>query len=110
MRVLSCTVRFFDRKKLEHSVQIEAGTVYEAACRAWSKFNLDDYVGEETYKTDDFVVEAKDKPYRVNLEKLLKYLDRGRKGRDDTPHKKKLRWLKTAFIRIKHGEEKPDAS
>jgi hypothetical protein len=40
----------------------------------------------------------------------LKYLDRGRKGRDDTPHKKKLRWLKNAFIRIKHGEEKPDAN
>ena len=59
--------------------------MYEAACRAWSKFNLDDYVREESYKTDAFIVEANNKTYRVNLEKLLKYLDRGRKGRDDSP-------------------------
>ena len=110
MRVRSCLVRFVDRQKLEHSVQVEAATVYEAACRAWSKFSLDDYAREESYKTDDFIVETNNKTYRVNLEKLLKYLDRGKKDRDDTPHKKKLRWLKAAFIRIKHGEEKPDAN
>jgi hypothetical protein len=110
MPVRMCTVRFFDRQKLEHSVRVEAASVYEAACRAWSKFNLDDYVREETYKTDDFIVEVNEKTYRVNLEKILKYLDRGTKGRDDTPHKKKLRWLKTTFIRIRHGEEKPDAN
>src|SRR5580704_11893815 len=104
MRIVACRVRCTNRQNKEHSVRVEGATVYEAACRAWSIFNLDDYVREETYKTDDFIVESNGKTYRVNLEKLLKYLDRGRKGREDTPHKKKLRWLKTAFIRIKHGE------
>lgn len=110
MRVVPCTVRFIDRQKLEHSVQVEAGTVYEAACRAWSKFKLDVQTFEESYKTEAFIVEARGKTYRVNLEKMLAYMDRGRKGRNDTPHKKQLRWLSNAFIRIKHGEESPDAS
>jgi len=42
--------------------------------------------------------------YRVNLEKLLDYLDRGRKGRDDTRHKKWLRRAKDADIRAPCGE------
>jgi hypothetical protein len=110
MPVRPCTVRFFDRQKLEHSVQVEAATVYEAACRGWSKFKLNDQTSEESYKTEEFIVEAAGKAYRVNLEKMLAYMDRGRKGRNDTPRKKRLRWLSDAFIRIKHGEEKPDAS
>jgi hypothetical protein len=99
MRVSSCTVRFFDRQKKEHLVQVEAASVYEAACRAWAIFKTtDEQTREESYKTDDFVVEAGKKTYRVNLEKLLTYLDRGRKGRDDTPKKKRLRRLKDADI------------
>ena len=62
--------------------------MYEAACRAWTKFRLDEAIYEETYKTEEFIVEAADKTYRVKLEKMLAYMDRGRKGRDDTPHKK----------------------
>jgi hypothetical protein len=48
-----------------------------------------------------FVVEGGQKTYRVNLEKLLTYLDRGKKsaGRwDDAPHKKRLRRLKDGDI------------
>jgi hypothetical protein len=110
MRVVPCTVRFTDRQQTEHSVTVEAATVYEAACRGWSKFKLNDQTSEESYKTEEFIVEAAGKTYRVNLEKMLAYMDRGRKGRYDTPHKKRLRWLNDAFLRIKHGEEKPDSS
>lgn len=49
---------------------------------------MDEAIYEETYKTEEFIVEAADKTYRVKLEKMLAYMDRGRKGRDDTPHKK----------------------
>jgi hypothetical protein len=108
--VRKCAVRFFDQQKLEHCVQVEAATLYEAACRGWSKFKLNNETSEESYKTEEFIVEAAGKTYRVNLEKMLAYMDRGRKGRNDTPHKKRLRWLNDAFLRIKHGEEKPDAS
>jgi hypothetical protein len=110
MRVVGCTVRFVDRQNKQHTVRVQAGTLYEAACRAWSKFNLDDETSEESYKTEEFIVEAAGKTYRVNLEKMLAYMDRGRKGRNDTPHKKKLRWLNDAFLRIKHGEEKPETN
>jgi hypothetical protein len=110
MRLVVCTVRFTDRQNKEHAVSVEAATLYEAACRAWSKFKLDDQTFEESYKTEAFMVEAGGKTHRVNLEKMLTYMDRGRKGRSDTPHKKQLRWLNDAFLRIKHGEEKPDAS
>jgi hypothetical protein len=110
MRVVPCTVRFVDRQNKVHSVQVQAATVYEAACRAWSKFKLNDETFEESYKTEEFIVETAGKTHRVNLEKMLSYMSRGRKGRNDTPHKKRLRWLNDAFLRIKHGEEKPDAS
>jgi hypothetical protein len=98
MRVVACTVRFVDRQNNEHAVTVQAGTLYEAACRAWSKFKLDDETFEESYKTETFIVEAGGRTHRVNLEKMLAYMDRGRKGRDDTPHKKRLRWLSDAFI------------
>jgi hypothetical protein len=81
IRVVPCTVRFTDRQNKEHSVTVKAATLYEAA----------------------------GKTRRVNLEKMLAYMDRVRKGREDTPHKQRLRWLSDAFIRIKHGEEKADA-
>jgi hypothetical protein len=110
MRVVPCKVRFTDRQNKEHSGTVQAATLYEAACRAWSKFKLDDETFEESYKTEEFLVESVGKVRRVNLEKMLAYMDRGRKGRNDTPHKKRLRWLSDAFIRIKHGEENPDAS
>jgi hypothetical protein len=109
MRVV-CTVRFVDRQNKRHSVTVEAATVYEATCRGWAKFKLDDEIFEESFKAEEFTIEVAGKTYRVNLEKMLAYMDRGRKGRNDTPHKKKLRWLNDAFIRIKHGEETPDAS
>jgi hypothetical protein len=91
-------------------VTVHAATVYEAACRAWSKFKLNEETFEESFKTEEFIVETTGKTHRVNLEKMLAYMDHGRRGRNDTPHKKKLRWLNDAFIRVKHGEEKPDAS
>jgi|SRR5271170_6857046 len=110
MRLVVCAVRFTDRQNKEHSVAVEAATLYEAACRAWTKFRLDEAIYEESYKTEEFIVEAAGKSYRVNLEKMLAYMDRGRKGRNDTPHKKRLRWLSGAYVRIKRGEEKPEAS
>jgi hypothetical protein len=110
MRVVACMVRFVDRQNKQHSVTVQAVTVYEAACRAWSKFRLDDETFEESYKTEEFIIETPGKAHRVNLEKMLAYMSHGRKGRDDTPHKKRLRWLNDAFLRKKHGEEKPDAS
>ena len=106
MNVRSCVVWFTDRQGKRITAEVQATTVFEAACKAWTKFKLlGQDVLEESYKADYFLVEAAGKTYRVDLEKLLKYTERGRKGRDDTAHKKQLRWLLGAYVRIKHGED-----
>jgi len=98
--VCRCTVRFSDRNGFEHSTEVQAASVYEAACRAWSNFKSVEESAEESYKTKEFVVEVHQDPnvFNVELEKLLEWLDRGRRGHHDTPRKKWLRRLLDASI------------
>jgi hypothetical protein len=83
-----------------HSTEVRAASVYEAACRAWAKFKVDAETKEESFKTREFVVEVRQEPkvFHVEVEKLLAWLDRGRRGRQDTPRKKCLRRLMDASI------------
>jgi hypothetical protein len=53
MRVVPCTVRFSGRQNKQHSVRVEAVTLYEAAYRAWSKFKVNDETFEESYETEE---------------------------------------------------------
>lgn len=94
-RVCACTVRFCDRKGVERSVEVQAASVYEAACRAWAIFKADQGTEEESYKAKEFVVEVYQEPkvFQVEVEKLLAWLERGRRGRRDTPRKQWLRRL-----------------
>jgi hypothetical protein len=95
VRDCACTVRFRDRRGVEHSTEVRASSVYEAACRAWATFKSSEQTEEESYKTEEFIVELREEPktFHVNLEKLLGWLDRGRRGRKDTPRKEQLRRL-----------------
>jgi hypothetical protein len=99
-RVCACTVRFSDRKGFEHSTEVKAASVYEAACRAWANFKSANETEEESFKTKEFVVEVHQDPkvFHVELDKLLAWLDRGRRGSRDTPRKKWLRRLLDASI------------
>ncbi len=99
-RVCRCTVRFSDRRGFEHSTEVRAASVYEAACRAWANFKAAEETEEESYKTKEFVVEVQQDPkvFHVGLEKMLEWLDRGRRGPRDTPRKKWLRRLMEANI------------
>ena len=94
-RVCRCTVRFSDRKGFEHSTEVRAASVYEAVCRAWAIFKSNEETDEESYKTKEFVVEVQLDPkvFHVGLEKLLEWLDPGRRGHRDTPRKIWLRRL-----------------
>jgi hypothetical protein len=94
-RVCACTVTFRDRRGVQHSAEVRAASVYEAACRAWAIFKSAPETEEESYKTDEFIVEVREEPrkFRVNLEKLLDWLGRGRPGVKDTPRKQELRRL-----------------
>jgi hypothetical protein len=94
-RVCVCTVRFCDRKGVEHSTEVRAASVFEAACRAWAVFKSDQGTEEESYKAKEFVVEMHQDPkvFHVELEELLAWLERGRRGHRDTPRKQWLRRL-----------------
>jgi hypothetical protein len=54
-RVCACTVRFCDRKGVEHSAEVKAASVYEAVCRAWAIFKADQGTQEESYRAKEFV-------------------------------------------------------
>lgn len=99
-RVCRCTVRFSDRRGFEHSTEVPASSVYEAACRAWAVFKSDAGTGEESFKAKEFVVEVHQNPkvFHVETEKLLGWLERGRRGHRDTPRKQWLRRLLDASI------------
>jgi hypothetical protein len=99
-RVCACTVQFSDRQGIEHSTEVRAASVYEAACRAWASFKSAEGTEEESYKTKEFVIEVHQDPkvFHVELEKLLEWLDRGRRGHRDTPRKQWLRRLLDANI------------
>jgi hypothetical protein len=45
-----------DRKGFEHSAEVKATSVYEAACRAWAIFKSSGETDEESYKAKGFVV------------------------------------------------------
>jgi hypothetical protein len=55
---------------------------------------------EESYKAEEFVVDLweESRTFHVNLEKLLSWLDRGRRGHRDTPRKERLRSLLDANL------------
>ena len=99
-KVRKCTVRFSDRKGVEHSTEVQAASLFEAACRAWANFKSVEATEEESYKTKEFVVEVHQDPkvFHVELEKLLEWLERVRRGHKDTPRKQWLRRLLDACI------------
>jgi hypothetical protein len=98
--VCACTVRFSDCKGIEHSTEVRAASVYEAACRAWANFKSIVETEEESYKAKRFIIEVHQDPkvFHVELEKLLEWLDRGRHGSRDNPRKQWLRRLLDASI------------
>lgn len=79
----------------EHTTEVRAATLYEAACRAFANFKSLPEVVDEVYKAHSFIVDVHQSPRRflVNLEKLYNYLDPGKRGRLDNPKKQALRGL-----------------
>jgi hypothetical protein len=95
---IRCTVRFLDRKMAEHTTEVQAATLYEAACRAFANLKAHTEVIDEVYKAHSFIVEVHQSPRRflVCLEKLYNYLDPGKRCRLDNPKKRALRGLMDA--------------
>lgn len=62
MRICACTVRFRDRRGVEHSTEVRAASLYEAACRAWAIFKTVEETDEESHKAEEFIVELHEEP------------------------------------------------
>ncbi|PYU68835.1 MAG: hypothetical protein DMG49_15050 [Acidobacteria bacterium] len=82
-----CTVRFFDRRGIERSTEVQAASLYEAACRAWSNFKAVEEIEEESFKTKEFIVEVHQDPkvFHVEMEKLLECGSNVEGGVHETP-------------------------
>jgi hypothetical protein len=92
--VQKCTVSFLDRRRVRHSVDVQASSSYEAVCRAWAIFRSVDLTAEESYKTEEFRVDIDErKSFNVNLDKLLKFVSKPPRERNESPYKQKLRKL-----------------
>ncbi len=92
-RIQRCTVRFSNAYGVERTTEVEASSVFEAACRGWAKFKSSDETFDESYRTEEFMIEVLEarKTYKVKLENLLRWLDgRGREPADGL-HRKRLR-------------------
>ena len=94
-RVQRCIVRFSNGLGVERCTEVEASSLFEAACRAWAKFKSSDETFDESFRTEEFIVEVHETPkiYKVNLEKLLGWLDNRGRGPADGLQRKWLRKL-----------------
>ncbi len=99
-RVRRCIVRFRNNHGVERSAEVEASSLFEAACRGWAKFKSSDETFDESYRTEEFIVEVHEAPktYKVNLENLLGWLDNRGRGPADGLHRKRLRKLLEANL------------
>jgi hypothetical protein len=90
-----CTVRFSNANGIQRSTEVEASSLFEAACRGWAKFKSSDDTFDESYRTEEFIIEVYEAPrtYKVKLENLLGWLDGRGRGPADGLHRKRLRRL-----------------
>ena len=97
-RVRRCTVHFSNGQGVERFTEVEASSVFEAACRGWAKFKSSDETFDESFRTEEFIIDVHEGPktYKVNLENLLRWL--GGRGRSpaDGLHRRRLRKLPDA--------------
>ena len=61
-RMCGWTVRFSDRKGFQHSTEVQAASVYEAAYLAWAKLRSDAEAEEESFRASEFIVEVQQDP------------------------------------------------
>ena len=99
-RVQHCTVRFSNTNGVERSAQVEAASVFEAACRGWSKFKSSDETFDESYRAEEFIIEVHEAPkiFKVNVENLLRWLEGRGRGPADGLRRKRLRKLLDANL------------
>jgi hypothetical protein len=89
--IQKCKVSFVDRRGVHHSVEVQAGAVFEAVCRASAIFKHS--VVEDPTWAAEFVVFVVEKPntYRVKTEEMKKWLARNGRSPRELMEKKRLK-------------------
>ncbi len=75
---MACLVTLTGDDGCQHSVEVTAGTLYEAAVRGLRELQLSDWVREEAYDASELRVTARTPAvvHRVDLRKLKEWLGR----------------------------------
>jgi len=99
-RLRRCTVHFSNGQGVERLTEVDASSVFEAACRAWAKFKLSDETFDESFRAEEFIIEVHEplKTYKVNLENLLRWLGGRARDSSDGLHRRWLRKLLDASL------------
>jgi hypothetical protein len=89
--IQKCKVSFVDRRGVCHALDVQAGTVSEAVCRASAIFKHS--VVEDPTWAAEFIVEIKEQPkrYRVKTDQMKQWLSRNGTSPRDLMQRKRLR-------------------
>ena len=74
MSISKCIVKLKDDRGVEHSVIVEARSLYEAVCKAWPKFAWNNAPTAEDLRGLTVSVEQIPRSFQVNLEKLFRHV------------------------------------
>lgn len=92
-----CRVSYLDVERIEHSVEVEANTLFEAIALAVSRFRRDDWSGQPPgpgCKFDVTVLPASPVRYSVDLAQLQTFAKHGTaRGAADILRKNRIREL-----------------
>jgi hypothetical protein len=67
-------LHFSNSHGFERSTKVEASSVFEGACREWAKFKSSSETFDESFRTEEFIIEVHEAAKTVNLENLLRWL------------------------------------
>ena len=94
--IRECVIKFRDGEGVEHSVEVAASSLYEAAALALNKFRRCDWSREVSFEAGTLCVELWEKPtiHRVSIAELENWLKRtGGKPREVALREKLRRTL-----------------
>jgi hypothetical protein len=88
-----CVVKLRDLEGVEHAVQVTAGSLYEAACVALYQFRRREWSRKALLETTTLQVEVWQAPmvYKVSVDRLEKWLARGRSSPREVALRHKIR-------------------
>ena len=92
---MTCVVTLRGKDGCQHSVDVTASTLYEAAVRGLRELQISDWVREETYDAAELVITVRTPAvvHRVDLRRLKEWLSRTAGSPRDVSRRSRLKEL-----------------